>query len=79
MHRFVLLLLLLFPICESEQDISDFSPIRLKVDTTIKSKSLELIESLTIEENENLILTDINDADINITSSKLIICDPIKA
>lgn len=49
-----------------DQDLeTEFVPSKLMIDSKVSSKNLEMIESLTIEENDSIILSDITSIDIN--------------
>jgi hypothetical protein len=54
----------------------DYKPFKMMVDSTFYSRDLELIESLEIEENENLILNEIYSLTINHELEQLVVCDP---
>jgi len=70
----VLLLLVLFK-CENNNSLK-YEAIKCRIDTTVLSRNLQLADSITIEENDELILNSIWNVDLNTEADKIIICDP---
>ncbi|MFH1050358.1 MAG: hypothetical protein V1779_05430 [bacterium] len=81
MKNIIFLILLLFLTavkCNFKNNIlSDFKSEIYLIDTSILSRSLNFIDEIIIEENENLILNNISSADIDSKSNLLIITDPV--
>ena len=72
---FIIILLLLTKCTSDDFLIEGFKRIKHPVDKTIPSKRLNLIKSIRIEENQNLILSEILGADISPDGKKLLIAD----